>query len=275
MSWAKFDDRYHDNRKVKRAWRRHPRAVGLHAMAVTYCSMHETDGLVDDEWIEEKVPDQGERGQVLAVLVDVGLFEPDEAGGFLVHDYLEYNRSKEAAVREREQKSARQQRWRERGRDASVGASVDASVDASTRRHGDAAPTRPDPTRPSPPIPPRGARKRDRERFEEEMAAWRDHHAPHPDTEAAEWSETVARLREAAPGATFDLHLVDLHPHGDAPDGRLVVAASSERLGWIAANQERLERVIGRRIIVVGCDGRAALEARQLNTDEVRLRRVV
>ena len=121
VSWARFDDRYHDNRKVKRAWRRHPRAVGLHAMAVTYCAMHETDGVVDAEWLEEKLPSKSERDKVLNALTSVGLFEELEAGDFRVHDFLEYNHSREEADAQRQQKATRQQRWRERQRGASRG----------------------------------------------------------------------------------------------------------------------------------------------------------
>lgn len=166
MAWAKLDDLYDDNRKIKRAWRQHPRAVGLHAMAITYCARHETDGVVDLEWIEERLPTAKERNSVIAVLIDCGLFEAAPNGDLRVHDYLTYNRSKSAAEVERARKTVRQQRWRERatgkfaGSDASTGTAVDASTDASTDRLVDGsttpAPTRPDPTHT--PLAPEGER---------------------------------------------------------------------------------------------------------------------
>jgi len=116
VTWAKMDDRYDDSRKVKRAWRGHPRAVGLHAMAVTHCARHNTDGLIDPEWIAEKLPTTRERHAVLRVLEDCELFHRIPAGesltvtdrdgntlalqspyageeAWVVHDYLQYNDS--------------------------------------------------------------------------------------------------------------------------------------------------------------------------------------
>lgn len=95
MSWAKLDDRYDDNRKIKRAWKRNPRAVGLHAMAITYSSRHNTDGRIDIDWLEDRIPKQSDRDKTIAVLVDTGLFDVIDDETWQVHDYLEYNASKE------------------------------------------------------------------------------------------------------------------------------------------------------------------------------------
>lgn len=93
MSWAKFDDRYDDNRKVKRAWRKDRASIGLHAMAITYCSRHHTDGIVDIDWLEEKLFKPAERAKAIAALEDAGLFEKIDDERWRVHDYLEYNPS--------------------------------------------------------------------------------------------------------------------------------------------------------------------------------------
>jgi hypothetical protein len=93
VAWARFDDRYDDNRKVKRAWRANRGSVGLHAMAITYSARHETDGLIDVEWLIEKLPAAKEREKMIAALVDAGLFEPVDGEVFRVHDYLEFNPS--------------------------------------------------------------------------------------------------------------------------------------------------------------------------------------
>lgn len=102
-----MDDRYDDSRKVKRAWRAHPRAVGLHAMAITYCSRHETDGLVDPDWLTEKLPVERERVKVLRAMVDVGMFTEEANGFYRVHDYLDYNPSHEALEAKRRRDAAR------------------------------------------------------------------------------------------------------------------------------------------------------------------------
>lgn len=106
MSWAKLDDRYDDNRKIKRAWKRNPRAVGIHAMAITYSSRHNTDGRIDIDWLEDRLPKQSDRDKTIAVLVDTGLFDVIDEETWQVHDYLEYNASKEG--REEQSHAARE-----------------------------------------------------------------------------------------------------------------------------------------------------------------------
>lgn len=110
MSWAKFDDRYDDNPKVKAVWRSNRAAVGLHAMAITYSSRHETDGLIDRVWLEERLPGKKEREKTLDALVMVGLFEPVGDGRFLVHDYLDFNPSSEQLQDRRRRDSERKRK---------------------------------------------------------------------------------------------------------------------------------------------------------------------
>lgn len=97
MPYARLDDRYDDHRKVKRAWRLSPTAVALHAMAITYSNRHNTDGNIPCDWVEEKLDlspiRSRDRQRVIDVLLETGLFEQN-ADGYTVHDYLEYNRSR-------------------------------------------------------------------------------------------------------------------------------------------------------------------------------------
>jgi hypothetical protein len=146
VSWAKFDDRYHDNRKVKKAWHAHPRAVGLHAMAITYCAMHETDGLIDAEWLKEKLPAARERTAVLAALVDTGLFEPDEDGGFYVHDYLVFNPERADLEEKRRKDSERKRTTRPSGLRAESERSPDGFL--APRASAPTPAARPVPSRP-------------------------------------------------------------------------------------------------------------------------------
>lgn len=147
MSWAKLDDRYDDNRKIKRAWRRNRAAVGLHAMAITYCSRHRTDGVVDIDWLEERLPAEKERAKVIGVLVDGGLFEPVDAEHWRVHDYLDYNPSRQA--RDEASDAARNAalvRW-SKEQDAARTAEPDADGSAEGMRDPMPHPSRPDPTK--------------------------------------------------------------------------------------------------------------------------------
>lgn len=107
MTWARFDDLYDDNRKVKRAWRRNPRAVGLHAMSITYSSRHETDGVIDLDWLEEKMPKPAEREATIKTLVECGLYEPIDGERFRVHDYTDFNPSRSDLESKRKRDAAR------------------------------------------------------------------------------------------------------------------------------------------------------------------------
>jgi hypothetical protein len=107
MPYARFDDRYDDHKKIKRAFRRQPAAVAMHAMAITYCNRHNTNGDVDADWIDEKLalmpgkPAQRER--VLEVLLDLNLLERKDAETFIVHDFLDWNLSREQRAKLAEQ----------------------------------------------------------------------------------------------------------------------------------------------------------------------------
>lgn len=117
MPYATLDDRYDDSRKIKRAWKSAaPNPVGLHAMAITYCNRHETDGLVDPEWLEEKLPNERTRERFLAQMVELSLFSSATDGCYLVHDFLDYNASRA----EREAKRSRDAARKRAGRNGSV-----------------------------------------------------------------------------------------------------------------------------------------------------------
>ncbi len=108
MSWARFDDRYAGNRKIRKAWKADRAAVGMHAMSVTYCAQHETDGHVDDDWIETMLPVRRERERVAGVLVEHGLWIRRD-DGYEVHDYLKFNPSREKLEAKRAAERARRE----------------------------------------------------------------------------------------------------------------------------------------------------------------------
>ena len=99
MPYARMDDRYDDHRKIKRAWRRQPAAVGLHTMAITYANRHQTDGRIDADWIEEKLAllpvSTKQQALILETLVDLRLLELVDDETYRVHDFLDWNLSRE------------------------------------------------------------------------------------------------------------------------------------------------------------------------------------
>lgn len=93
MPWANLDDHFHDNPKVLET----PLAgVGLYAIGLSYCSAHMTDGFIPQAVV------RGIRGWLGAarMLMDRNLWEAVE-GGYRVHDYLQWNRSRAQVLADR------------------------------------------------------------------------------------------------------------------------------------------------------------------------------
>ena len=110
MPWGKLDDNYSDHPKTLEAWARHPRAVGLHALAISWSMRHGTEGHIPEYWLQMKMPDAGERAAVVDALVQCGLFDQN-GSGVVVHDFLDWNPSNADVEARRE---ADRQRKRER-----------------------------------------------------------------------------------------------------------------------------------------------------------------
>lgn len=189
--WAKFDDRFHENRKIKRAWRRCPAAIGMHVMAITYSAGHLTDGFVDVDFVEDRMPQKRAREKAVSVLVDVGLWlTADE--GWIVNDFSEFNETKadieaKRAAKSNAGKKGAAKRWGD-ANDVAPAIAAASSRQASSVAN-DGSVNEPDPTRPVndlPPNPPKsGGRKRDRDRYEDQVRSFVAEHFPdHPERTA-------------------------------------------------------------------------------------------
>lgn len=119
MTWGKLDDGFWRHPKVRAADRRDLAAVGLLARAISLASEYETDGRLTRHDIEELCPRPRRRRRLVGILLDCGLFDEREDGGYLIHDYLDYNPSK--AELEEERESGRRKKRRQRGRPESYG----------------------------------------------------------------------------------------------------------------------------------------------------------
>jgi hypothetical protein len=136
MPWVRFDDQFPIHRKVEGL---SDAAFRLHISAIFWCARNLTDGLVPVEDIDSATPRKMRRpGKFIAELVGRGLWiEVDD--GWQIHDYLDFQPSREKVERERKAKAERQQRWLEkrrqqghrRGSTVDIDASGDASHDAS------------------------------------------------------------------------------------------------------------------------------------------------
>lgn len=149
MPWARFDDRYPSNRKVRPL---SDAAFRLDVSAICWSSEHLTDGRVPLDDITA-VSDVRRPTVYASELVGRGRWhKPGHScedcahieSGWVIHDYLKYNPPRSKVLAEREAKAKRQQRWLDAKRHA-----ADASRDASLT---------PSVTHPPPPPPKGGGR---------------------------------------------------------------------------------------------------------------------
>lgn len=95
MSWIKLDDQWMDHPKIIRAGRD---ARDMWLASLTWCAKHLTDGVFPAELLPALAVAAGINvancQELATVLVEVCLWESHD-GSYLIHDYLEYNPSKE------------------------------------------------------------------------------------------------------------------------------------------------------------------------------------
>jgi len=104
MPWAKLDDQFFFNRKVTQC---DGYARSFHVAGIVYCSGQLTDGFVPKAAVTLVFGmtgfdfDKQMLEQVLEQLLDTGLWERCN-GGYQIHDYLEYNPTREEAIATRD-----------------------------------------------------------------------------------------------------------------------------------------------------------------------------
>ena len=98
MTWAKLDDLFPENEKVSGL---NDGAFRLHIHALCYAARNLTDGRISYN------ARRGLGGTIsqISALRDAGLWEAHE-GGWVIHDYLEYNPSREQVMAQRQKKAS-------------------------------------------------------------------------------------------------------------------------------------------------------------------------
>ena len=103
MGWVRLDDRFPDHPKVEAI---SDRAFRLHIRGLCYCSEHLTDGRVPRQ-VAKRLGSLKSLGE----LISVALWS-DEKDGYYIHDYLDFNPSKERVLATRSARSnAASSRW--------------------------------------------------------------------------------------------------------------------------------------------------------------------
>jgi len=145
MTWVRFDDQYPIHRKVSVL---SDAAYRLLSEAICWCSRNRTDGVIGKD--EVGSISVRAKTKVLAELVRRGnlhaaghdcpkCIQPTD--GWVVHDYLDYQPTRDAVDKDRVAKAERQKRWMDKRRRG------DASTDGSDDGSEDDAPL---PSRPAP-----------------------------------------------------------------------------------------------------------------------------
>ena len=121
--------------RLDTGWHAHPKVrkvglagMGLHAWSISYCDDVRSDGFIPTgTW-----PALPGIQKVITLLVEAGLWEP-AAGGYQLHDYKDWNRSKAQIEADQETWKERQSRHRSRVTNAVTNADVTPHV---TRDNG-------------------------------------------------------------------------------------------------------------------------------------------
>ena len=107
MTWARFDDGFPGHRKVRRLT---DGAYRLHTTAICHCAHDLTDGFVTPEDIED-MPSIRQSPKRITELIFRELWSVCP-GGWMIHDYLDYNPSREQVMAERESARERKEVWK-------------------------------------------------------------------------------------------------------------------------------------------------------------------
>ena len=136
MPWVRLDDRFPSHRKVALL---SDRAFRLHVSAICWCAENLTDGHIADR----ELPLITRLRNVKATakqLEDAGLWDRSDAGWF-VHDYLDYNPSRDQVLAERKKNAERQERFRRRKKSQPTPSDADRNAGSNgvTKGQGDTA----------------------------------------------------------------------------------------------------------------------------------------
>jgi hypothetical protein len=109
MPWVKLDDRFPSHRKVALL---SDRAFRLHVSAICWSAENLTDGRIGDRELPLVAHIRGIKATAKQ-LEEAGVWDRTD-DGWMIHDYLDYNPSREQVLLERKKNAERQERWRQR-----------------------------------------------------------------------------------------------------------------------------------------------------------------
>lgn len=143
MAWVRLDDQFARHPKMIAA---KPDGMAMHVAAICYCNQYLTDGWVPAD-VAGSLLNVRRPGEIISRLCKVGAWSEHE-GGYRLHDYLDFQPSREQVLADRKKARDRQEKARQSRRDKQRDEQRDNGV-----THGGVtgAPTRPDPVLPNTP----------------------------------------------------------------------------------------------------------------------------
>jgi hypothetical protein len=171
MPWGRLDDGLYDHPKLDALGRERLAGIGLWSLAISWCNRRLTDGVIP----LDRIRLLGGTTQLADRLVEADLFER-HADGYAIHDFLEFNDSREQVEARREAAAERQRRHRSGTRDTTRESHGESRRDSTRDSQSDKgvghasiarapAAARPDPTESiTTPQPPASGGRRTRAR---------------------------------------------------------------------------------------------------------------
>jgi hypothetical protein len=112
VAWVRIDDHLYAHPKFRLAWNLEPASVGLELFALSHCAAFFTDGDVSEDFVGQWFATRRRLERSTDALVSSGLWVPN-GNGWQIHDYLDYNDSKEVMVQRRKARETKRRRNRE------------------------------------------------------------------------------------------------------------------------------------------------------------------
>lgn len=106
MAWVRIDDHLHAHPKFKAAWEQEPASVGLELFALSHSAAYLTDGHIDEIFVRSWFRTPNRLRRAVDALVNAQLWVPN-GNGWEIHDYLEYNESRDRILARRRADQAR------------------------------------------------------------------------------------------------------------------------------------------------------------------------
>ncbi len=132
MTWVRLDDQFSDHPKIVTVG---PLAAWLYVCGLCYCGRYLTDGFIPANQVHRLADIDGITPLVTALVTNRLWSQVEGEGGYMVHDYLKYNPSREEVEAERAENARRQAEWRDKhGKQARNGVTNAVSNPVSNTR---------------------------------------------------------------------------------------------------------------------------------------------